>query len=66
MPEVIVGGICDEGSEAGGQGEEGLSNGGVPNLTRIFILFSNISYLEIEELRPLWCDVEHDSLHGAR
>ena len=70
VPEVVVGGISDEGSKAGGEGEERLSYSGVPylkdtNSNFLFQQSSNFVDLEIEKLRPLWCDVEPDSVHGT-
>ena len=53
MPEVVVGGVGDESPKASGEGEEGLSDGRVPDL-------------HVEELAPLRSDVEQDSLHGSR
>ena len=71
VPEVVVGGISDEGSEAGGEGEERLSYSGIPHLQNTHTNFlvqqsSHFVDLEIEQLWPLWCDVEPDSLHGTR
>ena len=55
VPEVVVGGISDEGSEAGGEGEERLSYSSVPHLqnTNTNFLVQQSSHfvdLEIEQL----------------
>ena len=53
VSEVVVRSVGDESPEPGGEREEGLSDGSVPDL-------------DVEELLPLRCDVEQDPVHSAR
>lgn len=52
MPEIVVRWIGDEATEADGQREEALSDGGVPDLG-------------LKELAPVGFDEEKDAIHGA-